>query len=262
MAEVFKNIQSYWNGYISNVVDILSTAILIYLVLSLLKETRAIPILKGILILLGLTILARFLKLTALSWVLSGAWLIGVIAVVIVFQPELRFLLAKLGSGKVAGFLFRIKPDWIEAIVETLKTAQQKSWGALIVIQLNIGLKNYVETGVKIEGIVSSEILTSIFNPTSPLHDGAVIIKGDKILAAGCILPLTMEEIASRILGTRHRAAIGISEVSDAWAIVLSEETSSVSLARGGKLKRNISLEELRKELVALYREKEFEAAK
>ncbi|MCD6413079.1 MAG: diadenylate cyclase CdaA [Elusimicrobia bacterium] len=262
MAEIAKIIQTYWNAYLSNIVDIAATAVLIYLIFTLLKETRAIPILKGIFILLGLTIASRLLKLGTLSWILSGAWVIGVIAVVIVFQPELRFLLAKLGSGKVAGFLFRIKPDWIEAIIETLKEAREKSWGALIVIQLNIGLKNYIETGVKIEGAVSSEILISIFNPTSPLHDGAVIIKGDKILAAGCILPLTMEEIASRILGTRHRAAIGISEVSDAWAIVLSEETSSISLARGGKLARNISVEELRKELIALYREKEFEAAK
>ena len=184
------------------------------------------------------------------------------VAIIIVLQPELRFLLAKLGSGKMASFLFRIKPDWIDAIIETLNEAQKKEWGALVVIQLNIGLKNYIETGVKINGAVSPELLLSIFNPRSPLHDGAVIIKGNKLLAASCILPLTMEEIASKLLGTRHRAAIGLSEVSDAWAIVLSEETSSISLARGGQLMRNISIDELRKELVDLYREKELESVK
>ncbi|MBU3955938.1 DNA integrity scanning protein DisA nucleotide-binding domain protein, partial [bacterium] len=151
---------------------------------------------------------------------------------------------------------------WINAIIETMETAQKKGWGALIVIQLNMGMKNYTETGIKIDGDVSSELLLSIFNPSSPLHDGAVVLKGNRILAASCIMPLTMEEIASRILGTRHRAAIGISDVSDAWAVVLSEETSSISLARGGKLMRNISPEELRKELVDLYRVKEFESAK
>jgi len=248
--------------YAGPVADIIITAVLIYYMLTLLRGTRAIPILKGIFILFFLTIAAKIMKLTTLSWLLSGAWVIGLIAVVIVFQPELRFLLAKLGSGKMAGFLFRIKPDWIDAVLETLEKAKEKGWGALIVIQLNIGLKNYIETGIKINGNISSELLCSIFNPTGPLHDGAVIIKGDKIIAASCILPLTMEQIATRILGTRHRAAIGISEVSDAWAIVVSEETSSISLTRGGKLMRNISEDALRKELVSFYKEKEFQTLK
>ncbi len=251
-----------WTKYLSHVADILITAVIIYYVLTLLKGTRAIAIFKGIVVLVFLTVISKLLKLTTLSWLLSGAWVVGMVAIVIVFQPELRFLLAKLGSGKVAGFLFRIKPDWINAIIETMETAQKKGWGALIVIQLNMGMKNYTETGIKIDGEVSSELMLSIFNPTSPLHDGAVVIKGNKMLAASCIMPLTMEEIASRILGTRHRAAIGITDVSDAWAIVLSEETSSISLARAGKLTRNISSEELKKELVALYRVKEFESAK
>ena len=262
MTEYLYTAAAFWNKYLSNAADIVLTAIIIYYILTLLRGTRAIPIIKGILILLFLTIFSRFLKLSALSWLFSGAWVIGILAIVIVFQPELRFILAKLGSGKVASFLFRIKPDWIDAIINALKEAKERGWGALIVIELNIGLKNYIETGVKIGGEISPEILISIFNPTSPLHDGAVIIKGNTTLAASCILPLTMEEMASRILGTRHRAAIGMSEVSDAWAIVLSEETSSVSLARGGELIRNISMDDLKKELVALYRIKEFESAK
>jgi len=251
-----------WTKYLSHAADIFVTAVIIYYILTLLRGTRAIAIFKGIVVLVFLTVCSKLLKLTTLSWLLSGAWVVGMVAIVIVFQPELRFLLAKLGSGKVAGFLFRIKPDWINAIIETLETAQKRGWGALVVIQLNMGMKNYTETGIKIDGEVSSELMLSIFNPASPLHDGAVVLKGNKILAASCIMPLTMEEIASRILGTRHRAAIGISEVSDAWAIVLSEETSSISLARTGKLIRNISPEELKKELVALYRVKEFESAK
>ncbi|MEA2081436.1 MAG: diadenylate cyclase CdaA [Elusimicrobiota bacterium] len=250
-----------WLRYLSQPVDILLTAVIIYYILSLLRGTRAIAIFKGIVILVFLTVFSKLLKLTTLSWLLSGAWVMGMVAIVIVFQPELRFLLAKLGSGKIAGFLFHIKPDWINAIIETMETAQKKGWGALIVIQLTMGMKNYTETGIKVDGNVSSELMLSIFNPSSPLHDGAVVLKGNKILAASCIMPLTMEEIASRILGTRHRAAIGISEVSDAWAIVLSEETSSISLARAGKLTRNISNEELRKELVALYKFKESESA-
>jgi len=262
MSNFFIFLRTGWLKYAGPVTDIIITAVLIYYVLTILKGTRAIPILKGIFILFFLTITARILKLTVLSWLFSGAWVIGLIAIVIVFQPELRFLLAKLGSGKVAGFLFHVKPNWIDEVLETLKKAQEKGWGALIVIQLNIGLKNYIETGIKINGNISAELFCSIFNPTSPLHDGAVIIKGDKIIAASCILPLTMEEIASRILGTRHRAAIGISEVSDAWAVVVSEETSSISLARGGKLMRNISEEALRKELVTFYKAKEFETFK
>ncbi|MBA3065893.1 diadenylate cyclase CdaA [bacterium] len=262
MADYLSIASGLWLKYLSQFADILLTAVIIYYILTLLKGTRAIAIFKGILILIFLTVVSKLLKLTTLSWLLSGAWVVGMVAIVIVFQPELRFLLAKLGSGKVAGFLFRIKPDWINAIIETMETAQKKGWGALIVIQLNMGMKNYTETGIKIDGDVSSELLLSIFNPSSPLHDGAVVLKGNRILAASCIMPLTMEEIASRILGTRHRAAIGISDVSDAWAVVLSEETSSISLARGGKLMRNISPEELRKELVDLYRVKEFESAK
>ncbi|MFH1958662.1 MAG: diadenylate cyclase CdaA [bacterium] len=262
MNTILVFIRDCWMKYAGPVTDIIITAVLIYYVLTLLSGTRAIPILKGIFILFFLTIAAKIMKLTTLSWLLSGAWVIGLIAVVIVFQPELRFLLAKLGSGKMAGFLFHIKPDWINAVLETLKKAQEKGWGALIVIQLNIGLKNYIETGRKIDGNISPELLCSVFNPTSPLHDGAVIIRGNKIVAASCILPLTMEQIASRLLGTRHRAAIGISEVSDAWAIVVSEETSSIALARGGKLMRNISEEALRKELVSFYKEKEFQTLK
>ncbi|MFH1857917.1 MAG: diadenylate cyclase CdaA [Candidatus Omnitrophota bacterium] len=248
--------------YFSTPLDWVITAVFIYYILLMLSETRAIPILKGIFILFFVTVSAKLLKLTTLSWLLSEAWVIGLIAIVIVFQPELRFLLAKLGSGKMAGFLFRIKPDWIDAILETLKDARKKGWGALIVIQLNIGLKNYIETGIKINGDISPELMISIFNPRSPMHDGAVIIKGNTVLAASCILPLTMAEIASKILGTRHRSAIGLSEVSDAWAIVLSEETSSISLARSGQLMRNISIEDLKKELVLLYREKELESVK
>ncbi|MCD6423177.1 MAG: diadenylate cyclase CdaA [Elusimicrobia bacterium] len=256
MDEILK----IWKIFLNPAVDIIITAVLIYYVLSLLKETRAISIVKGILILLLITIAAKLANLRTLSWLLSKTWVIGVIALVIVFQPELRFLLAKLGTGKIAGFLFQVKPDWITSIIETLKYAKEKTWGALIVIQLNVGLKNYIETGIKINGTVSKELLISIFNPTSPLHDGAVIIKGDKLLAASCILPLTMEKVATKILGTRHRAAIGITEVSDAWAIVLSEETSSISLARDGKLIRNLTLDELKKELVKLYKAKEFES--
>ncbi len=261
MADYLSLASDIWLKYLSHAADIFITAVIIYYILTLLKGTRAIAIFKGIVVLVFLTVVSKLLKLTTLSWLLSGAWVVGMVAIVIVFQPELRFLLAKLGSGKVAGFLFRIKPDWINAIIETMETAQEKGWGALIVIQLNMGMKNYTETGIKIDGEVSSELMLSIFNPTSPLHDGAVVLKGNKMLAASCIMPLTMEEIASRILGTRHRAAIGITEVSDAWAIVLSEETSSISLARSGKLTRNISPEELKKELVALYRVKEFESA-
>jgi len=262
MNNILIFIRDCWMKYAGPVADIIITAVLIYYVLTLLRGTRAVAIFKGIFILFFLTITAKFLKLTTLSWLLSGAWVIGLIAVVIVFQPELRFLLTKLGSGKIAGFLFHIKPDWINAVLETLKKAQEKGWGALIVIQLNIGLKNYIETGIKIDGNISPEVLCSVFNPTSPLHDGAVIIRGNKIVAASCILPLTMEQIASRLLGTRHRAALGISEVSDAWAIVVSEETSSIALARGGKLMRNISEDALRKELVIFYKEKEFQTLK
>ncbi|MFH2084455.1 MAG: TIGR00159 family protein, partial [Candidatus Omnitrophota bacterium] len=155
MADYLPLSWNVWLGYLSHAADILITAVIIYYILSLLKGTRAIAIFKGIVILVFLTVFSKLLKLTTLSWLLSGAWVVGMVAIVIVFQPELRFLLAKLGSGKVAGFLFRIKPDWINAIIETMENAQKKGWGALIVIELNMGMKNYTETGIKIDGEVS-----------------------------------------------------------------------------------------------------------
>lgn len=256
MADFWAKFGEIWARYLVHIFDITVVSYIIYRMLLYLKGTRGFQVLKGILILFIATVVARILRFPTLSWILRGFWIAGIVAIVIVLQPEIRNLLARLGSGRFSRFVFREEYPFLTQLIEGLKIIKENGWGALIVIQQNIGLKTFIDTGVKINGEITKELLESIFSPFSPLHDGAVIIQEDKIIAAGCILPLTEMVEEDSLMGTRHRAGIGISEVTDAWAIILSQQTGRISLAREGKLKLIKDFETLEKELREFYLKK------
>lgn len=243
---------------IRDLIDILIIAYIVYRILMLIKETRAEQVLKGLVILLISTQLSEWLGLNTVNWLLRNAMTVGVIALLIVFQPELRRALEHIGrAGLINVSLFASNEseygDTVEEIVKAIQGLSKDKIGALIIIAGKTGLNEIVETGVKIDGKVSSELLNNIFVPNTPLHDGAVIIKGDRVIAAGCFLPLTDRQNISKQLGTRHRAAIGVSEVSDALAIVVSEETGVISIARDGNLTRYLDSKMLKDVLSKVY---------
>lgn len=230
--------------------DLLEIAIvgfLVYRALLLLQRTRAMQMILGVGFLAVVYLLARIFEFSLIRTLLETLFQYGAIAALVVFQPELRAALARLGQSR----FFRIfaKIETREIIDELVKTAEQLSrtrTGAIIAIENEVGLDEYARTGSSVDAPVSSELLTTIFTPMSPLHDGAVIISGDSIRAAGAILPLTQTPLADRSLGTRHRAAIGLSEETDALVIVVSEETARISVARGGSLELGIEADRLR----------------
>jgi len=259
---------SIWNTVsqfnLRDAIDIIIVAFVIYQLLMLTKETRAEQVLKGLGIILVASRLSEFLKLQAIGWILNYTINAGAIALVIVFQPELRRALEQIGRGKIfekANFLQQEEKDYSNVINELIKASQNLSknkTGALIIIEQKTGIGDVVESGIRIDGLVSSALLENIFEPNTPLHDGAVIIKGDRIVAAGCFLPLTENPNLSKQLGTRHRAALGISENSDALSIIVSEETGIISMAKEGKLTRYLDSKGLRNILRKVYgKEKE-----
>ncbi len=243
-----------WNNYIINVLDILVVSLIFYYLLVLIRGTRAVMVLRGILILFIATMIAQVLHYQAVKWILGKFWVAGIIAIVIVFQSELRTALANLGQTSLGRASFKEQMVFIDEIVKAVEVLKKKRCGALIVLEQKTGLRNYIESGMQVNGDLSAEILISIFQVTSPIHDGAVIIKVNKILAAGCILPLASELNIKKILGTRHRAAIGITEVSDACAIVVSEQSGRISLGYGKDFDSNMDIDKLRRKLVAIYR--------
>lgn len=240
---------------IIDILDIIIVAYIIYKIIFWIKETRAWALFKGILVIFAFTALAVLLRLNTILWILSNTISVGIIALIVVFQPEMRKALEQLGKGKF--FTYFMKFDNSEkdekamtrTIDEIVKAADKMAavkTGALILIEQNVPLGDHERTGIPIDAIVSSQLLINIFEHNTPLHDGAVIIRNNRVAAATCFLPLTESNDISMELGTRHRAAIGASEVSDAYVIVVSEETGAISLARGGILYRNISNETLR----------------
>jgi diadenylate cyclase len=250
-------LKEIWTNYLVHILDVLIVAFIFYRLMLLIKGTRAVQVLAGLIVLLLCTFLARdVFHFRALGWLLDKFWMAGVLILVVVFQPELRALLDQLGSQKFARLIFSEELDFVDEIISAVKKLSSERIGALIVLEQDTGLRNFVETGRRINGEVTKELLLTIFTPYSPLHDGAVIIKEDRLIAAGCILPLTQDLRVAKILGTRHRAALGITEISDAWAIVVSEENGGVSLARNGQLEYDFKLENLRKQMIELYRKK------
>ena len=227
----------------TSILDVVVVAVVIYQLLMLIKGTRAVQLLKGILVLLIVSNGADFLHLGTIRWLLDQVWQMLFIALPVVFQPELRRALEQLGRGKFfARHPLTLGNEALERLTEEMVRCTQvlskNRIGALIVLERETGVQNFVETGIKIDGMVSSEFLVNIFIPNTPLHDGAVIIRGDRVAAAGCFLPLSENPNIQKELGTRHRAAIGLTEVSDALTIVVSEETGAISVAIDGSLTR------------------------
>lgn len=232
--------------------EILLVAYLIYRILVLWTGTRAFQILFGLVLLVLVYAVAQLLELGLITYILSQTFTYGVFALIVVFMPELRNALARLGRSR----LWRILPkipgvDVAEQISSAAERLCKAKIGAIIAIERDVGLGEYAETGTPINAQVSADLLATIFTPHSPLHDQAVIIRGDQIVAAGCVLPLTQFPISDRSLGTRHRAAIGLSEETDAFVVVVSEETSQISLAHRGVLRRALGPERLRERLAA-----------
>ena len=236
-----------------DLLDIIIVAYLFYRLFLLIKGTRAIQMFIGLFLLIIVSFVAQWLNLNALNWIVSSLKTVWVIAFVILFQPELRKALTQLGQNRILGMFLKVESSGtVTEIVRACQLIVQKGLGAIIVIERDVGLKNYIETGTRLDAKVTDELILTIFTPPGPLHDGAVIIEKDRIIAAGCILPLSQNPRIGRALGTRHRAGLGLSEETDALVIIISEETGSISLAREGKLKRKLELNALRNELVAI----------
>jgi diadenylate cyclase len=230
-----------------DLIEILIVAALFYRLLILLQRTRAMQMLMGAFLLVGVYFVARILDFTLIRYLLEALFQYGAIAALVVFQPELRSGLARLGQNRFIRLLQGMEESQVvEELVEaTLELARSKI-GAIIAIQGEVGLEEYCETGSPVNAPVSAQILRTIFTPYSPLHDGAVIISAGRIIAAGAILPLTQLPVRDKTLGTRHRAAIGLSEETDAVVVVVSEETSRVSVAQGGRIELGVEEARLR----------------
>lgn len=245
------------NPYI--ILDVLIVGLFFYWIYLFLKETRAMRILYGIFILAIIFLLGRYLHLNALNYILKYIITAIVVAIPIVFQPELRSALERLGRAEIVGdFSLLRKSEMItviQEIIQSVKLLSKNKIGALIVLSRQTGLRDYIETGVDVDSKISAEMILTIFTPKSPMHDGAAIINGDRIVAAGCTLPLADIQY-DYTLGTRHRAAIGLSMLTDALVIVVSEERGLISLASNGVLSRDLSEEKLEELLARLLRQK------
>ncbi len=252
MREFFDYLLKYIQLFkISDIIDIAVVAVIFYYVINLIKETRAMQLVKGIIFLFVAFFLSSWFHLNALNYILRGLIQIGAFAVVVIFQPELRNLLERVGRfkvGKIIDFAVDsedITAQTISAVVEAAADMAATKTGALIVIERETRLGEFMSSGTLLDANVSAGLLKNIFVPNTPLHDGAVIIRGNKIITAGCVLPLTANNNLSKDLGTRHRAAVGLSEATDALIIVVSEETGKISIARNGSLTRNLSRDSL-----------------
>ena len=237
-----------------SVIDILVVAFLIYEFLALIKGTRAALILVGVTV---IAIAVYFLKLEGLitlTWIVNHVRPYAFIALVIVFAPEIREALARLGRRLTMARSSTAESDAYDDIVLAANLFSQNQTGALMVIEREIGLRTYVESGVALEARLSYDLLATIFRPSAPLHDGAVIVHGDRVAAAACFLPLSMNPGLSTQLGTRHRAGVGITEETDAIAVIVSEETGSISLAVAGAIERDLTVDQLRERMGQLLR--------
>jgi len=238
-----------WVDAVKDAADILIVSFLIYKVMQLIRGTRAVPLIKGILLLVVTWALSTWLNLYTLRWLMNQIFTFGIVTILIIFQPELRRALEQLGRGRLFSRTFHSEDQDVQfrihEVIKAVNYLSRRKIGALIVFERETGLSDYSDTGIKMESHLSAELLINVFIPNTPLHDGAVIIRGPQIVAAGCYLPLSENPFISKELGTRHRAGIGITEVSDAISIIVSEETGTVSLAIGGQLVHDIQEESL-----------------
>ena len=242
---------------ITDILDIIIVTFIIYKAIGFIRETRAEQLAKGILLLVAATLLSEVCHLYTLHWMLSGLMTVGLIAIVVIFQPELRRALEKIGRSRLPNVLSEVDKEdakhLVGQMVSAIETMSASKTGALIVIEREISLNDIVETGTVIDAAVSAEMLGNVFYEGAPLHDGALIVRGDRLYAAGCVLPLTQNKALNKELGTRHRAGIGISENSDALVIIVSEETGIISIAQNGKLTRFLDSKKIEKTLLSLY---------
>jgi uncharacterized protein (TIGR00159 family) len=238
--EIFKFI-SY-----KDLLDILGASLFVYGVLYFLRITKSIQILKGLVLLALIWALASFLDLKTVSTIFEKLWTVGLFSLVVIFQPEIRKALSKLGQATKLTSSKPLEERVVERLVRACAFMSERQIGALIVIERNQNLEPLLEGCVTIDAVVSVELLITIFDPLTPLHDGAVVIRGDRIAYASCVLPLSKSSEIPRKYGTRHRAGLGISEESDAIAVIVSEETGEISVAVGGKLHRNLDQELLK----------------
>lgn len=242
--------------YLKEVIDIFIVYYIVYRLLLILKGTKAIQVLWGVFFLAIITFLAKFANLNATFWLLQQFWIAGVFLIIVVFQPEIRNALANLGTNPLGRIFVPTEYQFITEIMSAVREAMDKKTGMLVVLEQEMGLKDYIETGIRINAEVSKELLMTIFYDKTPLHDGAVIVSNTRLIAAACQLPLTHRDDISKILGMRHRAAVGITEITDAIALVVSEETGDFSVARNGNLMIKANPDEVEKDLIALYKSK------
>jgi diadenylate cyclase len=237
-----------------DVLDILIVAFLFYRLFAMIKGTRASQMFVGLIFIVVASIVAQWFRLNALNWIVGSLKTVWVILFVVIFQPELRALLTHIGQNRLLRALIRVGDGGVlKEILGAVEDMSKERRGALIVVERDMGLRNFIETGTKMDAAVTKELLETIFTPHSPLHDGAVVIRGDQIAAAGCILPLSQTAGLSPMLGTRHRAALGLAEETDACVFVVSEETGAISIAHKGELKWNLDEGRLRSELAGIF---------
>ena len=242
-------------GYIESGKFLIEIALLwfvFYMLLLFIKGTRAVQVLKGIIIIVFVFLITKELQLQTINWILSRLFTISIVAFLIIFQPELRRGLARIGQFGI----FSGQQETLDEITKAVTILSKKKVGALIAIEREIGLKAYIESGIKLDSHVTSELLNTIFTPNTPLHDGGVVIQVAMIAAAGCLFPLTQNPHISSVLGTRHRAAIGLSEETDAVVIAVSEETGDISISLNGKLNRHNDEKEFGRALTNVFKPK------
>lgn len=242
---------------ITDILDILIVAFLIYKTIGFIRETRAQQLAKGILVWVIVTLIAKEAHLYTLHWIMSGIMTVGLVAIVVIFQPELRRALEHLGRSRITNVFGEVDKEEAKRIVsefvQGVENMSSSRTGALIVFEKDTALTDIVETGTIIDAEITAQMVGTIFYEGTPLHDGALIVRGSKLYAAGCVLPLTQNKELNKELGTRHRAGIGISEYSDALVVIVSEETGLISIAENGKLTRFLDGKAVEKKLLNLY---------
>jgi len=247
-----------------NMIDIAIVAYFFYKAMMMIRETRAVQLLKGLMVLLIIAFISNLFQLQTVSFILKQIQTVLIVAIPVVFQPELRRVLERLGQGRFFGHN-QINPEdfqkMLEEIIRAVKILSKNQHGALIIMERETGLNDYIESGVRLDAEVSSELLENIFYPKAALHDGATIIRGNRIVAAGCFLPLSENPNISKSLGTRHRAGLGLSEQSDAFIIIISEETGVISVVEEGRMTRYINDVTLREMLIDRFQKKEEKGA-
>ncbi|MCR5216252.1 MAG: diadenylate cyclase CdaA [Lachnospiraceae bacterium] len=268
VSNFFSNLTGWYMPKIgiSDLVEICIIAVLLYYVLVWIKDTRAWMLLRGLLVLGAFTVVVIIFQLETIFWLEKSILSVGIVALVVIFQPELRRALEQLGRQQIFLSLFNFDEDknnpqrfsefTLNEIVKACTELGHEKTGALIVVEQLVNLSEYEKTGIPLDALVSSQLLMNIFEHNTPLHDGAIILRGDRIVAATCYLPLSDNRSISKELGTRHRAGIGISEVSDSLTVIVSEETGKISIAFGGDLIRNLDSDSLREKLGAIQKTK------